>query len=307
MNDKLILTEDDIYHSQLLFRQAGNAHQSQWLKKQPDPPGQGDDVPCEKCGTVANDVLRPALQQAILALEELDGPGYLIGGVMHYRIGLLLPKLNEALASLASPPPAPPPTPQGDEKDWTEVDLWAEIYRLRAAVKGPEGYDSWQDAATAERIRLVKAEAAQAEPSTEGRAESFIQAAISNAPDPLRKLGEFLTRVLDEDQWPTAERFLLAIAAQSTQAEPVLPNNEHVICPGCAHQFRAIPVQVQQLLLSAGHEPPFLAAQPPREPVQPLSDEDMANCGLLSELRLEEERRAEWHAEMRRDAFGDKT
>lgn len=49
------------------------------------------------------------------------------------------------------------------------------------------------------------------------------------------------------------------------------------------------------------------AAQPPREPVQPLSDEDMTNCGLLSELRLEEERRAEWHAEMRRDAFGDKT
>ncbi len=57
---------------------------------------------------VANDVLRPALRQAILALEELDGPGYLIGGVMHYRIGLLLPKLNETLASLASHPPAQP-------------------------------------------------------------------------------------------------------------------------------------------------------------------------------------------------------
>lgn len=50
------------------------------------------------------------------------------------------------------------------------------------------------------------------------------------------------------------------------------------------------------------------AAQPKREPLpaQPLSEADMADCGLLSELRLEEERRAEWHAEMRRDAFGDK-
>lgn len=61
------------------------------------------------------------------------------------------------------------------------------------------------------------AQPAQTEPSAEDRAEAFIQAAISNAPDPLRKLGEFLTRVLDEDQWPTAERFLLAIAAQSTR------------------------------------------------------------------------------------------
>jgi hypothetical protein len=40
----------------------------------------------------------------------------------------------------------------------TEVDMWAEIYRLREAVKGPEGYNSWQHAATEERIRRVKAE-----------------------------------------------------------------------------------------------------------------------------------------------------
>lgn len=36
------------------------------------------------------------------------------------------------------------------------------------------------------------------------------------------------------------------------------PSNEDVICPACSHQFRAIPVQVQQLLLAAGYEPPFL-------------------------------------------------
>lgn len=37
--------------------------------------------------------------------------------------------------------------------------LWAEIHRLRAAVKGPDGYATWQEAATAERVRRVKAEA----------------------------------------------------------------------------------------------------------------------------------------------------
>lgn len=35
------------------------------------------------------------------------------------------------------------------------------------------------------------------------------------------------------------------------------PNSDEVICPGCAHQFRAIPVNVQQLMLDAGFEPPF--------------------------------------------------
>lgn len=40
--------------------------------------------------------------------------------------------------------------------------LWAEIHRLRAAVAGPQGYATWQDAATAERVRRVKAEKAQA-------------------------------------------------------------------------------------------------------------------------------------------------
>lgn len=36
--------------------------------------------------------------------------------------------------------------------------LWAEIHRLRSALKGPDGYATWQEAATAERLRRVKAE-----------------------------------------------------------------------------------------------------------------------------------------------------
>lgn len=36
--------------------------------------------------------------------------------------------------------------------------LWAEIHTLRAALEGPHGFDSWQDAAVAERRRRVKVE-----------------------------------------------------------------------------------------------------------------------------------------------------
>lgn len=44
------------------------------------------------------------------------------------------------------------------ESSLDEADLWAEIYRLREAVKGPTGYNSWQEAAIDERLRRVKAE-----------------------------------------------------------------------------------------------------------------------------------------------------
>ena len=36
--------------------------------------------------------------------------------------------------------------------------LWAEIHTLRAAVAGPKGYATWQEAATSERMRRVRKE-----------------------------------------------------------------------------------------------------------------------------------------------------
>lgn len=48
------------------------------------------------------------------------------------------------------------------------------------------------------------------------------------------------------------------------------PNNDEVICPQCCAQFRAIPVNVQGLMLAAGFEPPFKAApQPPQQVAVP--------------------------------------
>lgn len=67
-----------------------------------------------------------------------------------------------------SPPVAAPPAMPYKHVEPTCEDaalLWAEIHHLRAAVQGPEGFATWQEAATAERVRRVKAErAAQPQP-----------------------------------------------------------------------------------------------------------------------------------------------
>ena len=51
------------------------------------------------------------------------------------------------------------------------------------------------------------------------------------------------------------DRALAAIA--KAEAERVKPDNDKVICPECTNQFRAIPQNVQTLMLAAGFEPPF--------------------------------------------------
>jgi len=45
-------------------------------------------------------------------------------------------------------------TPIADNEE-DPARLWAEIHRLRVIVRGPEGYDTWQDAALAERLRRI--------------------------------------------------------------------------------------------------------------------------------------------------------
>ena len=50
------------------------------------------------------------------------------------------------------------------------------------------------------------------------------------------------------------------------------PNNDEVICPNCAHQFRAIPQNVQQLMLDVGFKPPFTT--PPQRTWVGMSEEE---------------------------------
>lgn len=57
-------------------------------------------------------------------------------------------------------------------------------------------------------------------------AEQYIQQSIDNAPEPLKRLGEWLTNVLDENQWPHAERLLLGAIAAKPAAVPDGQNNK---------------------------------------------------------------------------------
>lgn len=57
----------------------------------------------------------------------------------------------------------------------------------------------------------------------EDRFEQFVQAGIARSPEPLRELGEYLSRVLDEDKWPRAEALLLQLATSPpTPSAPVV-------------------------------------------------------------------------------------
>ncbi len=60
--------------------------------------------------------------------------------------------------SAATPIPPSPPVAGKPDKEKFDAELWAELYTLREAVKGPEGYTSWQDAAVDERMKRHAAE-----------------------------------------------------------------------------------------------------------------------------------------------------
>lgn len=63
----------------------------------------------------------------------------------------------------------------------------------------------------------------------------------------------------------------LPIPLHAAPAEPVEANNDEVICPNCCTQFRAIPVNVQKLMLDAGFEPPFKGTRNVSTPAEPVA------------------------------------
>jgi hypothetical protein len=55
---------------------------------------------------------------------------------------------------------------------------------------------------------------------------------------------------------------------------PYMTDSMKVFCPACCTKFRAIPSDVQKLLLDAGFEPPFDTSAPQRQPWIGLTDKD---------------------------------
>jgi len=61
-------------------------------------------------------------------------------------------------------------------------------------------------------------------------------------------------------EYGVTESLRQAIAEAEKQEQGEL-NYDYVICPKCVHQFRAIPENVQRLMIDAGFEPPFNTPQ----------------------------------------------
>ncbi|MCZ9710612.1 hypothetical protein NB861_26345 [Pseudomonas aeruginosa] len=83
--------------------------------------------------------------------------------------------------------------------------------------------------------------------SPEERFEHYISNTIDRAPEPLRRLGNWLSHVLDEDQWTTAERMLTGacVAAEERAAA----QTQHSVPEG----WKLVPVDPTEDLLEAIH------------------------------------------------------
>lgn len=93
------------------------------------------------------------------------------------------------------------------------------------------------------RAALTAPVVAQGDESPEDRFEHYVQTSIAASPAPLRELGEYLTRVLDEDEWPTAERFLLQLATTPALAS-LAPERQIVKLNNSAISASASPAPV---------------------------------------------------------------
>ncbi|HEJ2170550.1 TPA: hypothetical protein ACKP5U_003288 [Pseudomonas aeruginosa] len=104
---------------------------------------------------------------------------------------------------------------------------FAEAWRNRDTQKALDGYlsagiaqlEQERDAAL-DKISKLESRWPHGE-SPEERFEHYISNTIDRAPEPLRRLGNWLSHVLDEDQWTTAERMLTGacVAAEERAAE----------------------------------------------------------------------------------------
>ena len=66
------------------------------------------------------------------------------------------------------------------------------------------------------------------------------------------------------------------VKEQPAQEHDNATSPDLVICPECCTQFRAIPENVQAMLIAAGHKPPFMAQPAQQEPVGKIDKDGAA-------------------------------
>ena len=131
-----------------------------------------------------------------------------------------------------------------DEREAMRVRLYDENGRVSNAYRASEA------SAIADDIRaLAASQPAPAAERPEDTAERFIQAAIDSAPEPLRRLGEWLANKLDDDDWKTADRLITGAAVSlNRQTAPTADTGQAVdeidITGWGAWKGHAIPMHV---------------------------------------------------------------
>lgn len=105
--------------------------------------------------------------------------------------------------------------------DATAPELWAEIFRLRSALEGPAGFETWQDAAVAERVRRVRAESAIAAQGTQK-----VEATIIDSPET-----GYPSRVIDGKHVPCTHDGRVAEATQAAAGGAVQSHVFGKVCP----------------------------------------------------------------------------
>lgn len=101
-----------------------------------------------------------------------------------------------------------------DEVAWAVEDLATAILTLR-----PDAFAALADLRKADRAVIERLRAdLKAIKAERDDALTFLDNAVSKAPEPLKALGKWLADMMDEDDWPTAERYLNAAVKSVAEA-----------------------------------------------------------------------------------------
>lgn len=101
---------------------------------------------------------------------------------------------------------------------WEAADLITDLLAQNAALRAERDTSNeigraFEEDAGQQRARAEAAEAKVKRLRAErDDALTFLDNAVSKAPEPLKDLGKYLAGRLDEDEWPTAEQYLNAAA-----------------------------------------------------------------------------------------------
>lgn len=245
-------------------------------------------------------------------VQGMAGAGWSVIDSLHELESMRLPpqlpqKIYRAMLLAA-------PSPVAARAVWDDASVAAIKYALQNGLDGLDFLRYWNEGEfdivrrewpDAPESVFIGADPLYAASNDATDFEHYLQQMIDDAPEPLRRLGQWLGKVLDDDHWPTAERMLLgackAAAAQQTHTSAGVPeqgvleiktdremlvylmnafDNERHVCNVCGHEESTKDIDSAHFLRE------HLASYPAPTPAG-VPDEELA--------RLREIEHRAWH------------